>query len=60
MTDSGSNGNVQNDSAIIKRHLTEWGFALQEPTHDEEAEVIASRLKIIEKRKLNPTHDQQP
>ncbi len=60
MTDNGSNGNVLKDSAIIKRFITEWGLTIQEPTHDEEAEVIASRLKINEKRNLNPTHEQQP
>jgi hypothetical protein len=61
MTDSGSNGSIQNDSAAIKKHLTEWGLTIDEPTHDEQAEVIASRLKVIEKkRKLNPSHEQQP
>lgn len=60
MTDSGSNGNVQNDSAAIKRHLTEWGLSIDEPNLDEQAEIVASRLKIIEKKKLNPTHEQQP
>ena len=60
MTDSGSNGLLHFDSAALERFLCEWGMKIQEPTPDEEAEVIASRLRLKEKRLPDPSHQQVP
>jgi len=60
MTDCSSNGKILFDSAAVERFLCEWGMKIQEPTPDEEAEVIASRLRLKEKRLASPSHDQMP
>jgi hypothetical protein len=60
LTDSSSNGLVQFDSAAVERFLCEWGLKIQEPSPDEEAEVIANRIRIKEKRLTDPTHQQVP
>ncbi len=60
MTDSSGNGLLHFDSAALERFLCEWGMKIQEPTPDEEAEVIASRLRIKELRMTDPTHQQVP
>ena len=60
MTDGSSNGIKQFDSAAVERFLGEWGLKIQEPTPDEEAEVIASRIRIKEKRLTDPSHLQVP
>ena len=60
MTDSSSNGLMQFDSAAVERFLCEWGLKIHEPSPDEEAEVIASRIRIKEKRLTDPTHQQVP
>ena len=59
MTDSGSNGIATYENAALDRFLCEWGMKIQEPTPDEEAEVIASRLRLKEKRQ-DPSHQQVP
>jgi hypothetical protein len=51
---------VQFDSAAVERFLCEWGLKIQEPSPDEEAEVIANRIRIKEKRLTDPTHQQVP
>ena len=48
------------DTADMERFLCEWGMKIQEPTPDEQAEVIASRLKLKEKRQIDPSHKQVP
>ncbi len=60
MTDNSSNSLLHFDSAALERFLCEWGMKIQEPTPDEEAEVIASRLRLKEKRIMGPAHEQVP
>jgi len=60
LTDSSSNGLLQFDSAAVERFLCEWGMKIQEPTPDEKAEVIASRIRIKEKRLTDPTRQHVP
>jgi hypothetical protein len=60
MTDGSSNGLLHFDSAALEMFLCEWGLKIQEPTPDEEAEIIASRLRLKEKRIADPTHQQVP
>jgi len=60
MTEVGSNGLSHFDSAALERWLSEWGMKIQEPTPDEEAEIIASRLRLNEKRQADPSHQQVP
>ncbi|MFH1677040.1 MAG: hypothetical protein ABIC40_08435 [bacterium] len=60
MTDSGGNGLIHFDSAAVERFLCEWGIKIQELTPDEEAEVIASRLRLKEKHQVDPSHKQVP
>ena len=60
MTDGNSGAPTAHDSAAIKKFLNEWGFRIQEPTPDEEAEVIASRLGLKEKRVIDPSHQEAP
>ncbi len=60
MTDSGSSGFIHMDSATMERFLTEWGMKIQDPTPDEEAEVIASRLRLKEKKQNDGTRHQVP
>jgi len=60
MTDGNSNGLLNIDCAAIERFLCEWGMKIQEPTPDEEAELIASRLRLKEIRKIDPSHQTAP
>ena len=60
MTDSGSNGLSNLDSAATVRFLNEWCVKIQEPNPDEVAEVIASRLRLKERRKADASHQQVP
>jgi hypothetical protein len=60
LKDGSTNGVVHFDLDEMERILGEWVMKIQEPTHDEEAEVIASRLKIKAKRQIDPSHQQVP
>ncbi len=60
MKDGSLNGVMHFDTADLERFLCEWGMKIQEPTPDEEAEVIASRMRIKEKRQSDPSHQQVP
>ena len=60
LKDGNLNGVMHFDTADMERFLCEWGMKIQEPTPDEQAEVIASRLKLKEKRQIDPSHKQVP
>ncbi|HDS30041.1 MAG TPA: hypothetical protein ENN67_03265 [Firmicutes bacterium] len=60
MKETSSSGLMQFDPLDMERFLCEWGMKIQEPTRDEQAEIIANRIKIKEKRKIDPTHQQVP
>ena len=60
MKDRSSNGLLHFDSIALEQFLCEWGMKIQDPTPDEEAEIMASRLRLIEKRQTDPSHQQVP
>ena len=60
MTNGGIDGAKHVDSGAIERFISEWGMTIQEPTADEQAEVIANRIRIIEKRKSESGHNEVP
>ncbi len=60
MTDSSSNGLSHFDSAALENFLSEWGVKINEPTPDEEAEIIANHLRLKDKRLADPSHQQVP
>ena len=58
MTESNCNGKAHADVAALERFLNEWALKIHEPTIDEQAEVIASRLRLNDRKKPDPIHDQ--
>lgn len=60
MNDGTINGLNHVDPHEMERFLNEWGMKILEPTLDEQAEIIAARMRMKEKAQIDPSHQQVP